>query len=60
MSSPVSRFAAYGAMVINPSPADRRQLVNGKLAYFSQVLVDTTLLGGGTVILHDFRKRHDA
>jgi hypothetical protein len=40
-------------MVINPSPADRRQLVNGKLAYFSQVLVDTTLLGGGTVILHD-------
>jgi fatty-acyl-CoA synthase len=46
-------FAAYGAMVINPSPADRRQLVNGKLAYLSQVLVDTTLLGGGTVILHD-------
>jgi fatty-acyl-CoA synthase len=46
-------FAAYGAMVINPSPADRRQLVNGKLAYLSQALVDTTLLGGGTVILHD-------
>ena len=46
-------FAAYGAMVINPSPADRRQLVNGKLAYLSQVLVDTTLLGGGTVVLHD-------
>jgi fatty-acyl-CoA synthase len=46
-------FAAYGAMVVNPSPADRRQLVNGKLAYLSQVLVDTTLLGGGTVVLHD-------
>ena len=47
-------FAAYGAMVVNPSPADRRQLVNGKLAYLSQVLVDTTLLGGGTVVLRDF------
>jgi fatty-acyl-CoA synthase len=46
-------FASYGAMVINPSPADRRQLVNGKLAYLSQALVDTTLLGGGTVVLHD-------
>jgi fatty-acyl-CoA synthase len=40
-------------MVVNPSPADRRQLVNGKLAYLSQVLVDTTLLGGGTVVLRD-------
>jgi acyl-CoA synthetase (AMP-forming)/AMP-acid ligase II len=46
-------FTAYGAMVVNPSPADRRQLVNGKLAYLSQALVDTTLLGGGTVVLHD-------
>lgn len=40
-------------MVVVPSAADRRQLVNGKLAYLSQALVDTTLLGGGTVVLHD-------
>ncbi|MFO1068350.1 MAG: AMP-binding protein [Geminicoccaceae bacterium] len=46
-------FAAYTAMVAVPSPTSRRQLVNGRLAYLSQVLVDTTLLGGGTVILRD-------
>jgi fatty-acyl-CoA synthase len=46
-------FAAYAAMVAIPSAAERRQLVNGKLAYLSQALVDTTLLGGGTVVLHD-------
>jgi len=44
-------FAAYSTMVSAPSPADRRQLVNGALAYLSQVLVDNTLLGGGTVVL---------
>ncbi|SAK86798.1 long-chain fatty acid--CoA ligase [Caballeronia hypogeia] len=44
-------FAAYSAMVSAPSAADRRQLVNGPLAYLSQVLVDNTLLGGGTVVL---------
>jgi fatty-acyl-CoA synthase len=44
-------FAAWSAMVSAPSPADRRQLVNGALAYLSQVLVDNTLLGGGTVVL---------
>jgi fatty-acyl-CoA synthase len=44
-------FAAYAAMVSAPSPVDRRQLVNGALAYLSQVLVDNTLLGGGTVVL---------
>jgi fatty-acyl-CoA synthase len=38
-------------MVSAPSPEDRRQLVNGALAYLSQVLVDNTLLGGGTVVL---------
>ncbi|WP_084698465.1 class I adenylate-forming enzyme family protein [Muricoccus aerilatus] len=46
-------FAAYTATVRAPSPKDRRQLVNGPLAYLSQVLVDMTLLGGGAVILQD-------
>jgi fatty-acyl-CoA synthase len=46
-------FAAYTAMVDVPSPAGRRQLVNGRLAYLSQALVDTTLLGGGCVVLRD-------
>ena len=46
-------FAAYTAMVAVPSPPDRRQLANGKLAYLTQVLVDTTLMGGGTVVLQD-------
>jgi len=44
-------FGSYTKMVAAPSPATRRQLANGKLAYLTQVLVDTTLLGGGTVIL---------
>jgi len=44
-------FAAYTALVNVPSPSDRRQLVNGQLAYLSQVLVDITLLGGGCVVL---------
>ena len=46
-------FRAYSAMVDVPSAADRRQLVNGRLAYLSQVLVDITLLGGGTVVFDD-------
>jgi fatty-acyl-CoA synthase len=49
----VRDFAAYTAMVHVPSPADRRQLVNGRLAYLSQALVDMTLLGGGCVVLRD-------
>jgi fatty-acyl-CoA synthase len=44
-------FASYTTMVAVPSPRTRRQLANGKLAYLTQALVDTTLLGGGTVIL---------
>jgi fatty-acyl-CoA synthase len=44
-------FAAYSAMVGAPSPRDRIQLVNGPLAYLSQVLVDITLLGAGCVVL---------
>ena len=46
-------FSAYSVMVDVPSPPDRRQLVNGPLAYLSQVLVDVTLLGGGCVVLRD-------
>jgi fatty-acyl-CoA synthase len=44
-------FGSYTRMVAVASPATRRQLANGMLAYLTQVLVDTTLLGGGTVIL---------
>ena len=46
-------FAAYTAMVNAKSPRDRIQLINGPLAYLSQVLVDITLLGGGRVVLRD-------
>jgi fatty-acyl-CoA synthase len=46
-------FAAYTAMVTAKSPKDRIQLINGPLAYLSQVLVDITLLGGGCVVLRD-------
>ncbi|MEE7456508.1 AMP-dependent synthetase [Methylorubrum populi] len=46
-------FAAYTAMVDVPSSTDRRQLVNGRFAYLSQVLIDITLLGGGSVALQD-------
>ena len=44
-------FATYSKMVGTANDKDRRQLVNGPLAYLSQVLVDTTLIGGGTVVL---------
>jgi fatty-acyl-CoA synthase len=50
-------FAAYTAMAHAPSGTDRRQLINGPLAYLSQLLIDITLLGGGTVILE---KNYDA
>jgi fatty-acyl-CoA synthase len=46
-------FRSYSAMVSAPSSTDRIQLINGKLAYLSQVLVDNTLLGGGRVVLQD-------
>jgi fatty-acyl-CoA synthase len=50
----VRSFAAYTAMVAptGPDPA-RRQLANGPLAHLTQVLVDTTLLAGGAVVLQD-------
>jgi fatty-acyl-CoA synthase len=53
-------FSAYTAMVSTPSPASRRQLINGRLAYLSQVLVDITLLGGGCVVLRDVYDPADA
>jgi fatty-acyl-CoA synthase len=46
-------FGTYSAMVSARSPKDRVQLINGPLAYLSQVLVDVTLLGGGRVVLRD-------
>ena len=46
-------FAAYNAMLQAPTSNDRRQLINGPLAYLSQVLVDITLIGGGLVVLDD-------
>jgi len=46
-------FAVYSAMVSAPSSRDRIQLVNGPLAYLSQVLVDITLLGAGRVVVHE-------
>jgi len=47
-------FTTYSTNVMVPAPAPgRRQLANGKLAYLTQILVDQTLLGGGTVILQD-------
>jgi fatty-acyl-CoA synthase len=46
-------FAAYTAMVSTTSPRYRIQLINGPLAYLSQVLVDITLLGGGRVVLRE-------
>jgi fatty-acyl-CoA synthase len=46
----VRDFATWNRVVAKPSPSGRRQLANGKLAYLTQVLVDSTLLGGGTII----------
>jgi fatty-acyl-CoA synthase len=49
-------FATYSTMVSAANDVARRQLINGPLAYLSQVLVDTTLIGGGTVVL---KRRYD-
>ncbi len=46
-------FATYTAMIAGPARTDRRQLANGSLAHLTQVLVDQTLLGGGTVVLQE-------
>jgi fatty-acyl-CoA synthase len=46
-------FATYTTQVDIPTAPHRRQLIATPLAYLAQILVDTTLLGGGTVILGD-------
>ena len=46
-------FAALHHHGARRSRPDRRQLANGPLAHLTQLLVDTTLLGGGTVVLQD-------
>jgi fatty-acyl-CoA synthase len=46
-------FATWSSVVGRPSPPQRRQLANGPLAYLTQILVDCTLLGGGTVVLQE-------
>ncbi|WP_433502393.1 class I adenylate-forming enzyme family protein [Pseudonocardia halophobica] len=46
-------FTHYSAMTaVAPAPG-RRQLANGRLAYLTQILVDQTLLAGGSVVLQD-------
>lgn len=48
----VRSFAEYERLVdLGPTPG-RRQLVCTPLAYIAQTMVDTVLLGGGTVVLH--------
>jgi fatty-acyl-CoA synthase len=46
-------FTSYTWLASGGVRTGRRQLVNGPLAYLSQVLVDQTLLGGGLVVLRD-------
>ena len=50
-------FSNYTATVSAASPNHRIQLINGPLAYLSQVLADITLLGGGTIV---FRAAYEA
>lgn len=45
--------ASYTAAVLTPADPARRQLANGSMAHLTQILVDQTLLGGGTVVLQD-------
>ena len=49
----VRDFATWTAAVTPPHRPERRQLADGALAYLTQILVDQTLLGGGTVVLAD-------
>lgn len=46
-------FLTYTQMATAPADSGRVQLINGPLAYLSQVLVDVTLGGGGRVVLQD-------
>ncbi|WP_277188041.1 class I adenylate-forming enzyme family protein [Caballeronia sp. BR00000012568055] len=50
-------FARYTALVSGPRCDGMRRLINGPLAYLSQVLVDATLIGGGSIVL---QSRYDA
>ncbi|NMO88246.1 class I adenylate-forming enzyme family protein [Actinomycetospora sp. TBRC 11914] len=49
----VRDFATWTASVRAPHRPERRQLANGPLAYLTQILIDQTLLGAGTVVLDD-------
>lgn len=46
-------FLTYTRMATAPAGRGRVQLINGPLAYLSQVLVDVVLGGGGCVVLQD-------
>lgn len=46
-------FATYSRMASAPIDSGRIQLINGPLAYLSQVLVDIVLGGGGCVVVQD-------
>lgn len=46
-------FTTYSQMANAPVESGRVQLINGPLAYLSQVLVDAVLGGGGCVVLQD-------
>lgn len=45
--------ASYTVAVATPHDPGRRQLAGGSMAHLTQILVDQTLLGGGTVVLQD-------
>ncbi len=49
----VRDFTTWTTAVRTPHRPERRQLADGNLAYLTQILVDQTLLGGGTVVLQD-------
>jgi len=46
-------FLTYSQMASAPADSGRVQLINGPLAYLSQVLVDVVLGGGGCIVLQD-------
>ncbi|MDM9645412.1 long-chain fatty acid--CoA ligase [Rhizobium sp. S163] len=46
-------FRSYTHAVSAVSRPDRRQLINGPLAYLSQILVDVTLMNGGYVVMRN-------
>jgi fatty-acyl-CoA synthase len=46
-------FAGWRRALVAPASPTRRQLICTPLAYIAQILLDQTLLAGGTVILRD-------